>query len=68
MCINAPLVFHKGNTVENTGKIMTSVSTGDKISAYIQGTECVFHSETLGIAPSFPNLLLLCCSLPCAVV
>lgn len=44
------------NTVENTGKIMTSVNTGDKITGYIQGTEFIFHSKTLSIAPSFPNL------------
>lgn len=42
--------------MENTGKIMTSLSTGDKITSYIQDTECIFHSKTLSIAPSFPNL------------
>lgn len=46
----------KINAMEKTGKIMTSVSTGDITTAYIQDTECIFHSETLGIAPSFPNL------------
>jgi len=42
--------------MENTSEIMTSVSPGDKITAFIQGTDFIFHSKTLSIAPILPKL------------
>lgn len=57
MSINAPLVFNdKRNTMQNTGKIMTSVNPLDKIIASLKSTGFIFHSKTLSIAPAFAKL------------